>query len=628
MVTDRRSSRDIMSFNFVKRIIFSAAAVAVAAIPPPNPEFFEITQLSLPPAINTTSVGACTASINPRRTGCIYYQENYDFQSGDFTPDGKHVVVSVNFTGAPAAPDPASIYSGAQVILITADGTNFPNGDSWKCMSCAVPTQNKQSLDPVIDYPHVFRSGTKILWGHNILDCNGQPLADESCTPTRTHIYPIFWPVSTNAFAAGGSPREMRLHPDDTHILWSSLSNSGQSTFTGKLQFNARPTNGSLRAPRYDLIQVNVLARANSTPAIYADGNQIKINPQPLSLGELRGWSGNGEEIMYLGSNVEANNVDLYAIHVVTGAIRRITSHPEYADPIVSSPDNRNYLIMDTRGSNRQMWMAGMRGIPPIIDIVVTLLAVSTRNNGPRRFFQPILLDQFGDRSDIDYYGQRINTEGDLSNGSVNDPNWNGRADAGFSLDSTKIVYWQALVTSPACGGVNPLKCPASTAQGGSNYRVMLAKRTSRAPTRPVPVFKIPDIIPWATPFPPGASVPVDKTLAPGDYTLYGKAHGFANVTLTSSSVAIRYSNFSDDYRHIIDGYENATSSVKPPNYYDVHVDWFSDIFQSGAVFGTKKTSPGGFHAEIDAFLNIFSANGSLTTTINGVEYLQPLNFS
>ncbi|KFY90013.1 hypothetical protein V500_05335 [Pseudogymnoascus sp. VKM F-4518 (FW-2643)] len=618
-----------MSYNFVKSIIFSAAAAAATTITdPPHPEFFEITQLSLPPAINTTNVGACTASINPRRTGCIYYREDYDFQSGDFTPDGKHVVVSVNFTGAPTAPDPASIYSGAQVILITADGTNFPNGDAWKCMSCAVPAENKQSLDPVIDYPHVFRGGTKILWGHNILDCGGQALASVSCTPARTHIYPIFWPVSTSASATGGSPREMRLHPDDTHILWSSLSNSGQSTFTGKLKFNASPTSGSLRVPRYDLINVNILAHANSTPAIYADGNQLKINPQPLSLGELRGWSGNGEEILYLGSNVEANNVDLYAIHVVTGAIRRITSHPEYADPIVSSPDNQNYLIMDTRGSNRQMWMTGMRGIPPIIDLVVTLLAVSTRNNGPRRFFQPILLDRLGDRSYIDYYGQRINTAGDLSNGAINDPNWNGRADAGFSLDSTKIVYWQALVTSPSCGGVNPLQCPVSTSQGGSNYRIMLAKRTGRKPTKPAEVFKIPDTIPWATPFPPGAAVPVENKLAPGDYTLYGKAHGFANVTLTSASVAVRYSNFSDDYLHIIDGYENATSSVKPPNYYSVHVDWFSDIFQSGAVFGTKKTSPNGFHAEIDALVNIFSANGSLTTTIDGVEYLQPLNYS
>ncbi|KAK0102628.1 hypothetical protein ONS95_006233 [Cadophora gregata] len=617
-----------MFFKIAKAIVFVATVGATTVPDPPNPEFFDISQLTLPPAISNTSTGACTAAINPRRTGCIYYQENYDFQSGDFTPDGKHVVVSVNFTGAPAAPDPASIYSGAQVILITADGTNFPNGDAWKCMSCAVPAENKQSLDPVIDYPHVYRGGTKILWGHNVLDCNGELLAGSSCTPNGTNIYPIFWPISTNATARGGVPRELRLHPDDRHILWSSLSANGQSTYTGRLQFNAEPTSGSLRVPRYDLVDVNLLAKANSTPAIYAEGNELKINPNPLSLGELRGWSGNGEEILYLGTNVEANNVDLWAIHVVTGVRRRITSHPEYVDPVVSSADNKNYLIMDTRGSNRQMWMSGMRAIPPILDLVVVLLAVSTRNNGPRRFFQPILLDHYGDRSEVGYYGQRINTAGDLSSGSINDPNWNGRADGGFSLDGTKIVYWQALVTAPSCGGVNPLPCPVSTTEGGANYRVMLAKRIGHAPTHPAPVFKIPDVIPWATPFPPGSTVPADLTLAPGHYTLYGKAHGSADVVYAPDSVSVRYSNYSDDYKHILDGYENATSSVSPPNFFLVRVSWFSDIIQTGKVFGTKKTSPGGFHSEIDAMINIFSANGSLTTTLDGVEHHQPLNFS
>ncbi|KAH7109311.1 hypothetical protein B0J11DRAFT_512969 [Dendryphion nanum] len=617
-------------FTTIARCVLVAVTVAATKkIPdPPNPEFFEITQLTLPPAINDTAVGACNAAINPRRTGCIYYQEDYDFQSGDFTPDGKHVVVSVNFTGAPASPDPASIYSGAQVILITADGTNFPNGDAWKCMSCAVPAEHKQSLDPVIDYPHVYRGGTKILWGHNVLDCNGQQLAAASCTPAKTNIYPIFWPVSTNATARGGSPREMRLHPDDTHILWSSLSANGQSTYTGKMQFNSKPTTGSLRVPRYDLVNVNLLTKPDSEPALYAVGNELKINPNPFTLGELRGWSGNGDEILYLGTNVEANNVDLYGMHVITGVRRRITSHPDYVDPVVSSPDNKDYLIMDTRGSDRQMWMSGMRGIPPVMDLVVTLLAVSTRNNGPRRFFQPILLDYYGDRSDVGYYGQRVNAAGDLSSGSINDPNWNGRADGGFSLDSTKIVYWQALVTAPSCGGVNPLPCPVSTAQGGANYRVMVAKRLSKAPTKPAPVFKIPDVIPWAMLFPPGSSLPVEKSLAPGHYTLYGQAHGSADVVYDQASVAVKYSNYSDDFLHILDGYENATSTVKPPNFFLVTINWFSDIIQTGKVFGTKKTSPGGFHAQIDAMINIFSANGSLTTTLDGAVHLQPLNFS
>ena len=37
-----------------------------------------------------------------------------------------------------AAPDPASIYTGVQLILLKISGA-FPNGDQWKCITCGVP---------------------------------------------------------------------------------------------------------------------------------------------------------------------------------------------------------------------------------------------------------------------------------------------------------------------------------------------------------------------------------------------------------------------------------------------------------------------------------------------------------
>jgi hypothetical protein len=35
-----------------------------------------------------------------------------------------------------------------------------------------------------------------------------------------------------------------------------------------------------------------------------------------------------------------------------------------------------------------------------------------------RRFFQPFLIDRYGDRGD--YFGQQVNAEGDGSNGAIN----------------------------------------------------------------------------------------------------------------------------------------------------------------------------------------------------------------
>jgi hypothetical protein len=376
---------------------------------------------------------------------------------------------------------------------------------------------------------------------------------------------------------------------------------------------------------------VNLLVQPNGTAPVMAEGNELRLHDEAIAVGELRGFSGTGDEILYIGSTREANNIDLFAVHIVTGVVRRLTSHPEYADPIAFSHDNRWFVTMDTRGSNRQMWMAGERYIPPLIDLVTIAAASSTRNNGARRFFQPILIDRYGDRGD--YFGQRVNYEGDDSNGSINDPNWNGRADPAFSPDGTKIVFWQALVISPACGGTNPLPCPVSTAQGGRTYRVMLARLTSRKPTVPAPVFAAPDFIPWATPFPAGASLPTSYSLPGGNYTLYGMASGFANATLTKDpilgsfkTVSVNYTNYSDDGQHYINGYESVTQISSTSNPWLSNLNWVSDIVQSGTVDAVKKTGPGGFQLTIDALANIFEANGTLTTTMNGVTYYQPLN--
>ncbi|CAG8893774.1 unnamed protein product [Penicillium egyptiacum] len=597
---------------------------------PPVPESIQVVELPLPPVISSSAEGACTAAINPRRTGCIS-QVFEEFQAGDFTPDSNHVIVNIKFVGAPAAPDPASTYSGEQVILVKADGTTFPNGDTWKCLSCGVPASNAQSLDPERDYPHVARNGKQALWGHNILDCEA-PLISSECTPNKTHIYPIHWPTSVDGSGSGGTPREMRLHPDDIHMGWSSFTaTGGQHAYFGRLQFNPSPTTGLPLAPRYDLVDVNILIQPNGAAPIMANGTELHLHDEAISVGELRGFSGAGDEILYLGSPREANNLDVFAVHVITGAVRRLTSHPEYIDPIAFSHDNNWFVGMDTRGSNRQMWMAGMRYIPPLIDLVTVTAASSTRNNGARRFFQPILIDRHGDRGE--YFGQQINLAGDGSNGSINDPNWNGRADPAFSPDGTKIVYWQALVSSPACGGANPLTCPVSSAPGGRTYRVMLASLTERQPQDPAPIFKIPDTIPWATLFPPGTSVPTQYTLPAGNYTLHGKVHGVARARITANptyggyeTVSVEYEDYSDDNGHVINGTESVTLTITPTDPWLSKLDWYSDLYETGVVTATKRTGPGGFQLSINAQTNIFEAEGTLTTTIDGIVYKQPAN--
>lgn len=88
--------------------------------------------------------------------------------------------------------------------------------------------------------------------------------------------------------------------------------------------------------------------------------------------------------------------------------------------------------------------------------------------------------------------------------------------------------------------------------------------------------------------------------------------------------VSVSYHDFSDNGIDVLVGTENTTSTNL--NATTSLVDWYSDLTQTGSSTSTKRTSPGGFHLTIDILLNVFRATGTLTTTIDGVEYLQPLN--
>ncbi|KAI0871594.1 hypothetical protein GGS24DRAFT_470782 [Hypoxylon argillaceum] len=611
------------------------ARLATAAVPdPPAPEPITVVELPLPPV----TTGSCTLDINPRGTGCID-QGVYGagFQAGSFMPDGLHIVAYVTFTGAPEAPDPASIYNGSQIILIKTDNTTFPNGDPWKCVTCGVPAENALGKSDTWDYPNSFYDGKRLLVGTNIVDCGDFSLTSSDCTPERTFIYPIRWNVTPDGSGAGGAMRELRIHPDNVHLGFSSFETSdgviSQFGYFSRLQFNPAPTTGEPLVPRYDLVNVTILYSPNNTPPWTINGDEIVFNPLTNAVGELRGFSGRGGEVSYIGYSIESCNIDVYAAELATGAVRRLTAHPEYVDPVDISPDDQWTAVMDTRGSGRQLFMAGMRGIPPLIDLVATTVASSIRNNHQRRFFQPYLIDRYGDRGE--YFGQKINEAGSgvAGSGAINDPEWNGRADPKWSPDGTQIGYWQDLTASPACGGVNPLPCPDSTEPGGRFVRFMLATLTSREPYILPIVEPVSDYVPWGTPYVPGATAPSLPHIAPGTYTLVGQASGSAKVTITDNtdvastkSVAVEYSDYSDDGVNFINGFENYTRTNPSPTL--ELGDWYSDLVQTGETNSTKKTSEDGFHLSVDTFVNIFEANGTLTTTVDGDVYLQPFNDS
>lgn len=597
--------------------------------------------LPLPPTAPSAEAGACTRSVNPHGTGCMSASEYGIFEGPSFMPDGRHVLLTVVFAGAPAAPDPASIYAGPQVIAIRTDGTRFANGDAWKCLTCGVPPANARGINtfaprgdegdlglsagpqPVFDHPQPFPGGRRVLAGTNVLDCGPYRVTDPACTPARLHIYPLRWGVSADSDSAGGSIRELRLNPDGLHLGWSAFvppPRFDEFGFFGRLTFNPAPKTGMPRVPRYDLTKVSVMLNRSPGYAPFmpdpAHPGELLRNPPRGVIGEFRGFSADGKAALGIGF-AESGNIDLFRTDLASGQSIRLTSDESYTDPARMSPDDRWLVYMNARQSDRHLYFAGLRGIPPLMDLLTVAVETCCYNNGNRRFFQPYLLE-VGDKRPY-YPGQRLNAGPDAP-GSASDTNWNGRADPTWSPDGRHVVYWQALVTAPACGGANPLPCPASTEPGGRRTRLMMATLPGRKALPPRTVRSLPDAVPWGIPFHPGDPYPVRAHVAPGKYVLRGKVSGRVEVEIRAAgggiaAVSARYTDFSDDGAHIIAGTESVERGAVPGQ-----VVWHSDIRASGAQQGTKVTSePGGFVFDWRG-----TVSGSLVTTVDGQQYSPP----
>ncbi|MQY27701.1 TolB-like translocation protein [Nocardia aurantia] len=617
--------------NFA-RVISALAAVALLAAGcgggdtpaahAPDPGRVTVTELPVPPTAPTAAAGSCTAQVNPHRTGCVDPGWGAIGSPGTYWGTGRATLLGVTFAGAPAAPDPASVYQGPQVLLVRTDGTLFPNGDPWKCLTCGVPAANRLGVtDTAFTYPlNGFHDGKRALAGTSILDCGDYQVFDDRCTPERLHIYPIRWNVTPDGSGPGGEIRELRMNPDDVHIGWNHMildnGRYDEQAYMGRLVFDPAPAAGEPRAPRYDLTAVTTLfsAAPEYQPYQVVPGHpdQLRWNSAGM-IGEFRGWSADGREALGIQSYLSAS-VDAWATDNTTGRSRPLTDHAEYTDPMAVSPDGEWTVALQVNGSDRLHFLSALPGVPPLIDqLGATGYVSGIRNNGQRRFFAPWLVDRDGKRA------RQINADGD--------PNWNAAADPAWLADGTGVVYAENLVTAPACGAPNPLPCPASGEPGGRHSRVMLARFDGLAPKSVTPVAPVPDSVDWGTPYHPGDPMPVRPQLPAGIYTLPGKAHGSARAEIAEDaagvSMSVSYTDFSDDGATVVDG----TESIRRPRSLLGGITLQENLTVSGAHTGTKVTSePAGFTLAPTVLENNFQATGTLTTTLDGRTYTQPQN--
>jgi hypothetical protein len=126
----------------------------------------------------------------------------------------------------------------------------------------------------------------------------------------------------------------------------------------------------------------------------------------------------------------------------------------------------------------------------------------------------------------------------------------------------------------------------------------------------------------WAIPLRPADPLPHRSSGLPaGSYVLDGKVGGRAEVVIARdggavNAIQVRYSDYTDDGQHVINGTESASREGKGMLG---KVVWHSDLRSSGLQNGTKKTGPGGY---VFSFRGPIS--GDLVTTIDGKEYRRP----
>jgi len=617
-----------------------------------------IEALPLPPTAPSNQVGACTATINPNRTGCLNASRAGIDGARTFTPDGTQVYVSVRFAGAPSAPDPASIYSGGQLILVRTDGTTFPNGDGWRCITCGVPEANQQLASETTlispddnTYPEAFNDGMRVKMGRKILDCSPHQITDPSCTPEATHIYPIFSPFPTYRII-----RELRLHPDNVHLGWNQLILTDDVTGAteigvfGRLEFVAQPESG---VPRYELRSVSFmqspeLGKSGRFFSVGAPGELI-FEPPVGVIGEFRGFTPDGKSTLGIGTQ-DSFNYDIFATSLETGVSTRLTRDPAYTDPTNISPDGKSIVVLDGRvtaqtgypganpaGTDGRMYFASAGiGVPPLIDMAIAEAVAGLYTTGSRgSFLQPYLINLETpirvDDPEI-HDGQQLNAGGDptAGSGSISDPLWLAGADPAWSPDSTAVVFYQRRGCNPP-----PAECPTSTEPGERNSRLMIARFPDREPAAPLPPPEpVADIIPWGIPYTLGDKLPPSQPVVPaGTYTLNGES-GFAEVVIETApsrfragdfevvAVEVSYSGYSADGVNFIDGTE---SGVRESSDGINTLTWHADLTFSGLHTGSRKTSePGGFVVTLVGLGSEGVFSGTLTTTLDGVTFNSP----
>jgi hypothetical protein len=385
----------------------------------------------------------------------------------------------------------------SHIGYVRADGSGFT------CLSC---TAGAAQLS--VGRPIPFGDGRRVLAQSPPTSNGVQPLSFvviECASTVGSCAEPVVYPVRGVGSPDAIQDRLGLISPDGSTLVWTRIRSDGFLMLAGRLD---RTDDG------YDVHDVRVLNAPADRTTTDMDG-LIRAN----AWYEAKSFTPDGQAITFGATLGGSLNLDSYVMDLRTGAVRRLTEHPDWDEGLEPSPDGRWF----TQASSRDQHVTAAFGNlprPPVVDVAaINVLnyytprrvgATEPYRRGAQR--RPYVFSMRGEP-----LAQPILLASAEDNGwFVNDwPDW--------SADGTRIVWGQGKPDEPAIRQI----------------------RVARAPVAPASVVR-----PGRTRVPSWAPLVEQVPVASLDLrrTLPGPAGGDAVVetsgTLVSGTFSVTYTNY------------------------------------------------------------------------------------
>ena len=468
---------------------------------------------------------------------------------GSFDASGERLVLSFTAPGV----------AGTQLATLRSDGSEF------RCLTCGSPIAGNQRP------AQLFRDGRRVLvagpnspapkW--SVLECTPSLLDCRS-----SELLPIALPPNPDPTTAILQYRVPHVTYDDAWFLWTEVRLRGPG---GNLSAMGR----LVREPaRYRVEDARVISPSIRSLDIGTDPDLWQGFTQPFEAKEahMRG----GLDWVIAGTP-RAGHYDDFLVELGTGAVRRMTTHPDHDEGLNLSADEQWLVISSGRTDNRVEFL-GLLPRPPYIDWLafsvhfVGVAGAPSDGLSPGAdpierdcYLDPWLLDRWLERGD--YIGQRLLRPADGWQSAAGGFDW--------SPDGTELLVrelgWRRL-TPP--GGTEPA-------------RLRIARLTNRAPIDPA------DVVPLVPTPEPAWAVRYEDWVVPntfGETVIPGKHAGRAILrnglpVVVQGTLEVAFEGYSDDGLSFLDGVER----LEIPVLINVAVRCAVDLTLTGLHEGSMK---------------------------------------